>query len=188
MRRTLLILSFVLGSCSAVTLADQPKSEAPAQSQAAAGRTMTAEQLKDKLDAMGLEVQKDLTNSQGKLIGYRIKRSANGFDFTIDVTVSPSGEYIWITCCLADFSKSPIPAEKVEALLAQNGRQTAIFSYYAKTQRLYLKTYVPVLGFAPRHLIHHMEDLTTTATDTEADWNAAKWQKAESTPAPAPAK
>lgn len=183
-----LVAALALGTSAGAREPGKPQAAPPAQQGKGkpADKKVTAEELCDMLQAMGIETR-PFTNKEGKVVGCTVKYQSEGWTIVGDIEVR-AGNRIWIRGWFADgLLDEKTPAPLVLALLGTNDRIfPAVVMHSPKSKTFFVFMEVQNGNVTPTLLRTTLDQYTAaikatlTAYDTaKAKYEAIEKEKAE---------
>jgi hypothetical protein len=174
-----LVAAVLAVACGAALVqADTPAKAKPDGGKQAA-TALTHESLMTMLKNMGYEPQ--IIDAQGGGKIYRLKIKTGGWTYDLDVALSGSKRYLWVTGWLATLPKDEkVPAENLLKLLESsldNGPYH--FRYHKEYRQLSLGLALLNSNISATSLREGLDDMCTTIKNTEPVWNVKKWKGQE---------
>jgi hypothetical protein len=174
--------SWMILGCVAVALAaawsDSLKAQPGPLKGAEGEQPATLEALKILLDNMGYDYQEN-TDKEGKVTGFTVKLSRDGWNFVLSIAPSGNQRWIWLTAWLRT-PKEGWPPAVLKKMLEHNHRVALpYFAIDVGDNQVKLATPLHNKGITAALLRNTIDDLCTAIKSTANLWNPEQWDSAD---------
>lgn len=145
-------------------------STASAPATATDSGSLNTEQLGKALENLGYKVE-PIRGKDGSTVGYQVKLESNGWNYTLLVEISPSGDFIWLTATLGQVDPSTATTDQLLKILATNLRiEPALFCIDENSHVLAMQMPINNKNVTQANLLRWINYFCKSIRDTKDVW------------------
>jgi len=133
--------------------------------------SLNTEQLGKALENLGYKVE-PIRGKDGSTEAYKVTFETNGWNYTLIVEISPSGDFIWLTATLGQVNPGATSAEQLLKILATNARiEPALFCIDEKSHILMMQMPINNKNVSQATLLRWINFFCKSIRDTKDVWS-----------------
>jgi len=157
---------------------EEPKQQKEEPKPAPAPGALTVESLKEMLDTLGYDIEKERKDEKGNVFGYQLKVNSAKYGSHPCVSLSVDGTNLWFTQSLGKVpDPASVPTKILLNMLSANDLIYPVsFCYGEKFNNFYIVSMIANKGVKPKDMRQRIDQLTSVSEGYDHLWNPAKWE------------
>jgi len=153
--------------------------QAYAQEKAADGG-LTTDSLKTVLEGLGQDIEKDVKNKDGKVIGYQVELKQANTVTHPQITLSSDGTIFWVSVALSKCEIDAVPKKILGDMLIANDKMGPYFFHFDNGNNYFhLSTFVLNKNMKPKDVKRCLDGIASNLEAYESLWLQDKWPEAK---------
>jgi len=142
---------------------------------------LTAESLKTILEGLGHDIEKDVKNKDGKVIGYQIELKQPKSVTHPQITISSDGTVFWISAALSKVENIDAVPKSIlgEMMIANDKMGPCFFHFDSSNNFFYISTFTMNKAIKPKDVKRSIDTVAGNVEQYENLWLPDKWPEAK---------